>query len=143
MRQHQHLFQSGKNQTATTTQHETAIIIISDPKTGEEALARVFNGLAVAAEGKQAGDEVEVSFIGTGTRWPAELSKITTPVNGLYNAVRDLVVGASCACAAVFGASEGLKACGVEEKKENALAGTPGLLSLRRYQTEGWQILIF
>jgi hypothetical protein len=122
---------------------KTAIIIISDPKAGEEALARVFNGLAVAAEGKQAGDEVEVSFIGTGTRWPTELSKVNNPVNGLYDTVRDLVVGASCACAAAFGASEGLKACGVEEKKENSLPGTPGLLSLRRYQTEGWQILIF
>ena len=132
----------GTNNTPPSTM-KTAILIISDPKAGEEALARVFNGLAVAAEGKQAGDEVEVSFIGTGTRWPAELSKVTSPVNGLFNAVRDLVVGASCACAAVFGASEGFKACGIEEKKENSLTGTPGLLSLRRYQTEGWQILIF
>ena len=95
-----------------------AVIIISDPKAGEEALARVFNALAVAAEGKQAGDEVEVSFIGTGTRWPAELSKISHPANGLYNEVRDRVVGASCACAAVFGATEGLQACGIEEKKD-------------------------
>lgn len=122
---------------------KTAVIIISDPKAGEEALARVFNALAVAAEGKQAGDEVEVSFIGTGTRWPAELTKITHPANGLYNEVRDLVVGASCACAAVFGATEGVQACGIEEKKDNALQGTPGLLSLRRYLGEGWHVLIF
>jgi hypothetical protein len=122
---------------------KTAVIIISDPKAGEEALARVFNALAVAAEGKKAGDEVEVSFIGTGTRWPAELTKITHPANGLYNEVRDLVVGASCACAAVFGATEGVQACGIEEKKDNALHGTPGLLSLRRYLGEGWNVLIF
>ena len=122
---------------------KTAVIIISDPKAGEEALARVFNGLAVAAEGKQAGDQVEVSFIGTGTRWPAELSKVTSPVNGLYNEVRDLVVGASCACAAVFGATEGLQACGIEEKKDNVLQGTPGLLSLRHYLADGWNVLIF
>lgn len=122
---------------------KTAILIISDPKAGEEALARVFNALAVAAEGKQAGDKVEVSFIGTGTRWPVELTQLSHPANGLYNSVRDLVIGASCGCAAVFGASEGLKACGIEEIKSNALSGTPGLLSLRRYQSEGWQILIF
>jgi len=122
---------------------KTAIIIISDPKAGEEALARVFNALAVAAEGKQAGDEVEVSFIGTGTRWPAELSKVAHPANGLYNEVRDLVVGASCACAAVFGATEGLKACGIEEKKDNTAAGPTGQLSLRHYFTGGWQVLIF
>lgn len=122
---------------------KTAVIIISDPKAGEEALARVFNALAVAAEGKQSGDEVEVSFIGTGTRWPAELSKVSNPVNGLYNEVRDLVVGASCACAAVFGATEGVQACGIKEKKDNARQGTPGLLSLRRYLSEDWNVLIF
>lgn len=122
---------------------KTAIIIISDPQAGEEALGRVFNALAVAAEGKQAGDEVEVNFIGTGTRWPAELSKVTSPVNGLYNEVRELVVGASCACAAVFGATEGVQACGIDEKKDNVLAGTPGLLSVRRYLIEDWKVLIF
>ena len=121
----------------------TAVIVISDPHAGEEALARVFNALAVAAEGKQADDEVELSFIGTGTRWPAELAKLTHPAHRLYDSVRELVVGASCACAAVFGAGEGLEACGIEQKTDHALAGTPGMLSLRRYQAEGWQILIF
>ncbi|MGL4398876.1 MAG: hypothetical protein ACRCXD_03325 [Luteolibacter sp.] len=120
-----------------------AVIIISDPKSGEEALARVFNGLAVAVEAKQAGDEIELSFIGTGTRWPAELTKISHPANGLYNEVRELVIGASCACAQVFGATESLQASGVEEKKDNTLAGTPGLLSVRRYLVDGWQVLIF
>ena len=122
---------------------KTAVIVISDPQAGEEALGRVFNALAVAAEGKRADDEVEISFIGTGTRWPAELAKLTHPAHDLYDSVRELVAGASCACAAVFGASDGLNACGIEEKKDNALSGGPGLLSLRRYQTEGWHILIF
>lgn len=122
---------------------KTAIIIISDPKAGEEALARAFNALGVAAEGKAAGDEIELSFIGTGTRWPAELAKLTHPANGLYNSVRDLVVGASCACATAFGATEGLKEAGVAEVKDNAIPGTPGLLSVRRYLNDGWQVLIF
>ena len=129
--------------TQTITNMKTAVIIISDPKAGEEALARVFNALAVAAEGSQAGDEVEVSFIGTGTRWPAELSKLTSPVNALYNEVRGLVVGASCACAAVFGATESVQACGIKEKKDNVLNGTPGLLSLRHDLADGWNVLIF
>ncbi|HEY1120554.1 MAG TPA: hypothetical protein VGE67_03105 [Haloferula sp.] len=122
---------------------KTAVILISDPKAGEEALARAFNALAVAAESKQAGDEVEISFIGTGTRWPAELSKITHPANALYNDVRELVVGASCACAAVFGATEGLEASGVPQKNDNTAANPTGLLSLRHYLTDGWQVLIF
>ena len=72
---------------------KTAIIVMSDPKNGlEEALGRVFNALALAAECKQKGDDVAVVFNGTGTRWPAELSKLSHPANGLYNAVRDVVL---------------------------------------------------
>ncbi|MDR4474969.1 MAG: DsrE family protein [Nitrospira sp.] len=123
---------------------KTAIVIVSDPKSGsEEALGRVFNALALAAESKQNGDEVAVVFNGPGTRWPAELTKVEHPVNGLYNAVRDVVQGASCGCAEVFGATEGVRACGVPIAKDNPLPGTAGLLSLRRYLAEGWSLVIF
>ena len=123
---------------------KTAIIVMSDPKNGsEEALGRVFNALALAAECKQEGDEVAVVFNGTGTRWPAELTKLSHPANGLYNAVRDVVQGASCGRAAVFGAKESVEACGVPLKKDHALAGTSGLLSLRRYVNEGWNTVVF
>ena len=120
-----------------------AIVVLSDPKGGEEALGRVFNALAVAQEGVQQGDEVEVVFNGAGTRWPEELSKVSHPANGLYNVVRSTVRGASCGCAAVFGATKGIEACGVPLLKEKALAGTPGISNLRRYVAEGWQTLIF
>ena len=93
---------------------KTAIIIMSDPKSGsEEALGRVFNALALASECKEKGDAVAVVFNGTGTRWPGELSKLSHPANGLYNAVRDVVQGASCGCAEVFGATEAVKSCGI------------------------------
>ncbi len=120
-----------------------AIIILSDPKSGEEALGRVFNGLALAAEAQSKGDEVNVLFAGTGTRWPAELAKLSHPANGLYNAVRPSITGASCGCAAVFGATKEVAACGLPEIKDHALAGTPGLASVRRYLAEGWQTLLF
>ena len=120
-----------------------AIIILSDPKAGEEALGRVFNALSVAHEGLQAGDEVEVVFNGAGTRWPEELTKVSHPANGLYNAVRETVKGASCGCAAAFGATKGVEACGLPLLKEKALAGTPGISNLRRYPAEGWATLIF
>jgi hypothetical protein len=122
---------------------KTAIIIISDPQAGEEAFARAFNALALASECKREGDDVEVAFIGTGTRWPSELTKITNPANGLYNEVRDVIVGASRACATVFGATEGIEACAINSKNDNAVAGTPGVLSVRHYLAEGWQVLIF
>ncbi len=123
---------------------KTAIIVMSDPKHGsEEALGRVFNALALASECKQKGDDVAVVFNGTGTRWPAELSKLSHPANGLYNSVRDVVQGASCGCADVFGAKEGVESCGVPLKKDHALAGTSGLLSLRQYVNDGWNTVVF
>ena len=120
-----------------------ALIILSDPKGGDEALGRVFNALAIAQEGLQQGDEVEIVFNGAGTRWPEELAKISHPANGLYNAVREAVKGVSCGCAAVFGATKGVEACGVPLLKEKALAGTPGISNLRRYVADGWHTLVF
>ena len=120
-----------------------AIIILSDPKGGDEALGRVFNALAVAQESLQRADEVEIVFNGAGTRWPEELSKVSHPANGLYNAVRESVKGASCGCAAVFGATKSIEACGVPLLKDKALAGTPGISNLRRYVAEGWNTLVF
>jgi len=123
---------------------KTAIVILSDPKSGvEEAMGRVFNALGLAAESKQQGDEVAVVFNGPGTRWPAELTKLTHPAHALYQSVRDVVQGASCACAEVFGATESVKSCGVTSVNDNALPGTSGLLSLRRYLADGWSVVVF
>jgi hypothetical protein len=120
-----------------------AVIILSDPKAGEEAFGRAFNALATAQEAQKAGDQVEINFIGTGTRWPAEITKPGHALNALYTSVRESVTGGSCGCAAAFGATEGLKACGIPEAKDNAVAGTPGLLSLRKYLANAWQVLVF
>jgi hypothetical protein len=120
-----------------------AIIILSDPKGGDEALGRAFNALAVAQEGLKRNDEVEIVFNGAGTRWPEELPKVSHPANALYNAVREAVKGASCGCAAVFGATQSIEACGVPLLKDKTLAGTPGISDIRRYVVDGWQALIF
>src|SRR5689334_24384523 len=133
------LYRAGSSLTSHQgeTSMKTAIMILSDPKNGsEEALGRVFNALALASECKQKGDEVAVVFNGAGTRWPAELSKLTHPANGLYNSVRDVVQGASRGCAEVFGAKESVESFGVPLKKDYPLTGTSGLLSLRRYVSE-------
>jgi len=122
---------------------KSAVVIMSDPKAGEEALGRVFNALAVAHESVRAGDDVEVVFNGAGTRWPEQLTQPSHPANALYNSVRDVVKGASCGCAAVFGATKGVEACGVALLKDMPLAGTPGIANLRRYLAEDRKILIF
>ena len=123
---------------------KTAIVVMSDPKGGsEDALGRVFNALALASECKDKGDDVAVVFNGAGTRWPDELVKLSHPAHSLYEAVRDVVSGASFACAEVFGATESVLSSGVPIVKDHKLAGTAGLLSLRRYLTEGWSVVIF
>jgi hypothetical protein len=123
---------------------KNAIVIMSDPQSGsEEALGRVFNALALASQCKDKGDDVAVVFNGAGTRWPGELVKLTHPAHSLYEGVRDLIAGASCGCADVFGATDALQACGMPTVKDNPLVGTAGLLSLHRYLSEGWNVLIF
>src|SRR5688572_13620354 len=87
-----------------------AVFVLSDPKAGEEALGRVFNALAFAAEAHANGDEVAIVFQGTGTRWPAELAKLGHPARELFDSVRSLVAGASTGCATVFGALDDVNA---------------------------------
>ncbi len=119
---------------------KTAIIVLSDPKSGsEEALGRVFNALAAANEYKQAGETVQLLFAGAGTRWPAELNKPGHPAHGAYKAAIDTVVGVSCACSDVFGADDQ----GLTRLTANALPGTTGLHSILSLQLEGYQVLTF
>ena len=122
---------------------KTAIILLSDPKAGDEALGRMFNGLAFAAESIKSGDEVEIVFTGAGTRWPVELSKPEHPAYGLYESLRPRVAGACNHCSAVFGALDGVQTCGLPVIKDNDLTGTHGLASIRRYLAEGWHTLLF
>lgn len=123
---------------------QTAIIILSDPQSGsDEATTRLLNALALADECQRAGDTLEITFAGTGTRWPAELTKLTHPANARYNALRDHVKGASRACAVRNDAVEGLASAGVPLIGDNAVPGTPGVLSVRRYYAEGWHVAMF
>jgi hypothetical protein len=120
-----------------------AVIILSDPNNGEEALGRAFNGLAAAHEGIHCAHEVEIIFSGAGTRWPDHLSKLSHPANALYNAVLPHIKGASCGCAALFGATDSIKASSIALLADQALGGTPGIANLQRYVAEGWQTLTF
>jgi DsrE/DsrF-like family len=123
---------------------KAAIIILSDPKSGsEDALGRVFNGLAAAYDFKQQGDEVTVRFQGAGTRWIGELSKDDHPAHSLFEAVKDHVAGVSCGCADVFGGTEDVEKAGLDLIKDNAVPGTSGLASLRKLVADGFSILTF
>ena len=123
---------------------KTAIIVLSDPKTGsEEALGRVFNALATAFDYQQANEHVEVIFHGAGTRWIGELSMEDHPAHALYKEVEDTVAGISCGCADVFGGSEDAVKSGFDLIKNNPVPGTSGLPSLRKLANDGYNILTF
>lgn len=123
---------------------KSAIIILSDPHSGAaEATTRLLNALAMADECHRAGDELEITFAGTGTRWPAELSKLSHPGNARYQSLRNYVKGASRSCAMRNDAVAGLEAASVPLIGDNAVAGTPGVLSVRRYHAEGWNVAMF
>lgn len=123
---------------------KTAVVIMSDPKAGsEDALGRLFNGLAAAYDFKHQGDEVTILFQGAGTRWSGELTKADHPAHALYQAVADKVAGVSCGCAEVFGARETAETNGFDLITDNAVPGTSGLPSLRTLANDGYNIMVF
>lgn len=122
---------------------KAAIIILSDPKAGEEALGRMFNGLAAAYDFKQKNIEIGIYFLGTGTRWPGVLANVEHPIHALYKAVEDKVVGVSCGCADVFGAREEAEKAGLDLITDNSVPGTSGLPSIAQISAEGFAIFSF
>lgn len=121
-----------------------AVIILSDPKQGtEESLGRLFNGLAVAVDAKQRGYDIAVLFQGTGTRWPALITQTSHPANGLYEAVKDKIVGVSSACADVFGARESAREAGCDLVSEYKIPGTSGLPSISHRLADDYRVVIF
>lgn len=124
--------------------HKTAVVILSDPKSGgEEALGRVFNALVVAYDAKQRGYDVTVLFQGAGTRWSGLITAPDHPVNALYEAVKDRIAGVSCGCADVFGARQAAEQHGFRLVSECAVPGTSGLPSIARLLDDGYQVVTF
>jgi len=122
---------------------KTAILVHSDANAGEEALGRVFNALALAHDLKARGDEVKILFLGTGTRWIAELAKPNNPVHGLFNLVKDKVEGASLACSVVFGSNQEIQSSEFALLNSNAIPGTDGLAGVARLMHEGYGVLVY
>ena len=122
---------------------KTAIVVLSDPRTGEEALGRLFNALAATYDFKQRHQDVQLIFQGTGTRWTGLLANADHPAHALFKAVEDKVAGVSAACAAVFGATHDAERNGFSLIATNPVPGTAGLPSLASYAADGYSILTF
>jgi len=120
--------------------NKTAIIIVSDPKSGaDESLGRALNGLAAAYDFKQAGEEIKILFQGAGTRWPEVLQKEDHPAHKIYQAIEDKIEGVSAACASLFGANPS----GLDLITGNPIPNTAGLPSLVQLRKDDYNILIF
>ncbi len=123
---------------------KAAIIILSDPKNGgEDALGRMFNGLAAAYDFKQRGTDVSIYFQGAGTRWPGVISQADHPVLSLFKAVETEVAGVSCGCADVFGSREDAVKSGFDLITDNSVPGTSGLPSLGKLVADGFTVFTF
>ena len=122
---------------------KTAIVVLSDPQGGDEALGRLFNALAATYDFKQQHQDVQLVFQGTGTRWTGLLTKADHPAHALYKAVEDKIAGVSAGCAVVFGARDDAERNGFPLITTNAVPGTPGLPSLANYAADGYTILTF
>lgn len=123
---------------------KTAVIILSDPKSGsDESLGRLFNGLASVYDFKRHGDDVTLLFQGAATRWIGELSNTEHPAHSLFEEVKDQVAGISAGCAALFGGKEDAEQSGFDLITDNPVPGTPGLPSLQKLIADGYSILTF
>ncbi|MCV2419903.1 MULTISPECIES: DsrE family protein [Roseateles] len=123
---------------------KAAIIILSDPKNGgEDALGRMFNGLAAAYDFKQRGTDVSIYFQGAGTRWPGVISQADHPVHALFKAVETEIAGVSCGCADVFGSREDAVKSGFDLITDNSVPGTSGLPSLGKLVADGFTVFTF
>ena len=119
------------------------MLFFSDPKSGEEALGRLFNGMFLTHELKEKGEEVALIFRGAGSRWPAEIARPDHPAHALHLAVHDKIAGVCGGCADVFGATEGAQATGLPLVRERKIAGTTGILDLSSYLSDGYRLVTF
>ena len=82
------------------------------------------------------------------SRAPAPAGRVVSPirpirVNGLFEAVRHTVAGASRGCAQLFGAEEDVTACGITLLTDNQVPGTPGVAGLRSLIEDGRRVVVF
>ncbi len=116
---------------------KAAIVVLADTET-HEALGRVVNALEAVKEFKDNGEDVQLIFDGAGAKWVVELSNSDHKAHALYAAVRDKVSGVCEFCAAAFGVTDQVKACGVPLAGE--FEGHPSLRTLLR---QGYHVITF
>lgn len=116
---------------------KATVVALADTDTHADP-GRVVNGLMVAKEFKQAGNDVRVIFDGASTKWPRVLSEPRHRAHALFEAVADRVAGACGSCAQAFDTEQGVKSAHLHLLKE--YEGHP---SIRRLVADRYQVITF
>jgi len=116
---------------------KAAIFVLADTQ-NEEDLGRVVNALEAAKGFRQAGDNVQLIFDGTGTRWPGVLAQPEHIAHGLYQEMRGQVVGVCSFCATAFGGKESAVSLGLE-----LLDKVDGHVGINKLLDEGYHVFTF
>jgi hypothetical protein len=117
--------------------NKVAVIVLCDVESFEH-LGRIFNALTAVKEYKDAGDDVRLIFDGAGTKWVGVLSQAEHKAHGLYESVKDKLVGACSFCSNVFGTADQVK-----QNRVALLDEYSGHPSFRRLSSDGYSIITF
>lgn len=114
-----------------------AVVILAHPE-NKGALARAVNGMELAKEAMQSGDDVALILDGAGTMWGPRLSDPGHRYHDLFQAVRPRMRAVCHYCAGIFGVREEVASLGMPLVDE--FEGHPGLRSL---MAEGYGLVTF
>ena len=114
-----------------------AIVVLTDTE-GNEALGKIVNALTAAKEFKDGGDDVQVIFTGTGTKWIGQLTQPDHKLHGLFTELKDDVTGACSFCATAFGVADS-----VQSARVSMLEDYGANMSYRQLINDGFQVLTF
>jgi hypothetical protein len=102
---------------------KTAVVVLSDPQGGEEALGRLFNALAATYDFKQKQPRRPTDLPGNRDPVDGAADQYRPPRPRAYEAVADKVAGVSSACSDFFGARRQAEQNGFSLLSTNAVPG--------------------
>ena len=117
--------------------NKVAVVILSDMEESHGDLGRVVNGLQVASEFKEAGDEVALIFDGGGAASAVEIADPEHRLHKLFQLLED-DIGVCRYCARAFDVYEEAEELGL-----TFLADYKQHPSLRSYVADGYQVITF
>lgn len=117
--------------------NKIAVVVLAGTQQ-EDSMGRIVNALMAVKEFKENNDDVQLIFTGLGTTWLAQLARPDHQLHQVYNAIKENIAGACGFCATVYGATDSIKACGID-----ILADYGTNMSFAKLIKNGYQIITF